>query len=152
ITMGFEGRYRVIEGGRTQLETVRDRLAQLLKQARGDYAAPLAQNWRGAPQARRVMLSWLPLWVTAAVTGLALLAIYFGLSFALSSSSDPVFGQIQSLRLAPPVPPTPIPSAEPRLAHFLQADVRSGLVAVRDEIDRSVITLRGDGLFDAGSA
>ena len=152
ITLGFEGRYRVIEGGKAQLETVRDRLAQLLKQARGDYSPVLAQNWQGAPQARRVMLSWLPLWVTAAVTALVLLGVYVGLSFGLSSKSDPVFGQIQSLRLSPPVPPTPIPAAKPRLAHFLQADVRSGLVAVRDEIDRSVITLRGDGLFEAGSA
>lgn len=152
ITMGFEGRYRVIEGGKTQLDTVRDRLAQLLKQARGDYPAALAQNWQGAPQARRLMLSWLPLWVTAAVTALVLLAVYFGLSFALSGYSDPVFGAIQSLRLPPPIPPTPIPAAKPRLAQFLQADIRSGLVAVRDEIDRSVITLRGDGLFDAGSA
>lgn len=152
ITLGFEGRYRVIEGGKAQLETVRDRLAQLLKQARGDYSQPLAQNWQGAPQARRVMLTWLPLWVTAAVTALVLLGIYVGLSFGLSSKSDPVFGQIQSLRLSPPTPPNPIPAAKPRLAHFLQADVRSGLVAVRDEIDRSVITLRGDGLFDAGSA
>jgi type VI secretion system protein ImpK len=152
LTMGFEGRYRVIEGGKTQLETVRERLAQLLKQARGDHAPALAQNWQGAPQARRLMLSWLPLWVTAAVTAVVLLALYFGLSFALSGHSDPVFGAIQSLRLAPPVPPTPVPAAKPRLAQFLQADIRSSLVAVRDEIDRSVITLRGDGLFDAGSA
>ncbi len=152
LTMGFEGRYRVIDGGKAQLETVRERLAQILKKARGDYSPVLAQNWHGAPQARRLMLSWLPLWVTGAVTALVLLALYFGLTFALSGHSDPVFGQIQSLRLAPPVPPTPIPAAKPRLAQFLQADIRSGLVAVRDEIDRSVITLRGDGLFDAGSA
>ncbi|MDO9235221.1 MAG: DotU family type VI secretion system protein [Aquabacterium sp.] len=152
LTMGFEGRYRVIEGGKAQLETVRERLAQILKKARGDYSPVLAQNWHGAPQARRIMLSWLPLWVTGAVTALLLLALYFGLTFALSAHSDPVFGQIQSLRLAPPVPPVAIPAAKPRLAQFLQADVRSGLVAVRDEIDRSVITLRGDGLFEAGSA
>ncbi|MFT3858227.1 MAG: type IVB secretion system protein IcmH/DotU [Aquabacterium sp.] len=138
ITLGFEGRYKVIDGGRTQLETVRERLAGLLKQARGDYAPALAQNWQGAPQARRVMLSWLPLWVTAAVTALVLLGLYLGLSFALSGKSDPVFGQIQSLRLPPPVPPTPIPAAKPRLAHFLQADVRSrpGRRARRDRPQR----------------
>jgi type VI secretion system protein ImpK len=152
ITMGFEGRYRVIEGGRAQLEAVRERLAQLLKQARGDHSPALAQHWQGAPQARRLMLSWLPLWVTAAVTALLLLAIYVGLSFGLSSHSDPVFGDIQSLRLPPPVPPTPQPAPTPRLAQFLGPDIRSGLLAVRDELDRSVIVLRGDGLFDAGSA
>ena len=152
ITLGFEGRYRIIEGGRTQLETVRERLAQILKGVRGGYSPALAQNWHGQPQSRRIMLSWLPLWVTAAVTGLVLLALYLGLSFSLGSHSDPVFGQIQALRLPPPVPPTPIPAAKPRLAQFLAADIKAELVAVRDEIDRSVITLRGDGLFDAGSA
>ena len=32
------------------------------------------------------------------------------------------------------------------------ADIKAGLVAVSDEVDRSVITVRGDGLFEAGSA
>jgi type VI secretion system protein ImpK len=98
------------------------------------------------------MLSWLPLWVTAAVVGVVLVALYFGLSFGLSSHSDPVFGQIQSLRLPPPVPPNPQPAAKPRLAQYLQADIRSGILTVRDEVDRSVVVLRGDGLFEAGSA
>ena len=152
LTLGFEGRFRVIEGGRAQLETVRERLAGMLKQARGDHAKALAQHWQGAPQARRLMLSWLPLWVTAAVVGVVLLGVYFGLNFALAGHSDPVFGSIQALRLAPPVPPTPQLAAKPRLAQFLQADIRSGILTVRDEVDRSVVTLRGDGLFEAGSA
>ena len=152
ITLGFEGRYRIIEGGRTQLETVRDRLAQILKTARGPYSAALAQNWPGQPQSRRLMLSWLPLWVTAAVASLVLLAVYLGLSFSLGSNSDPVFGQIQSLRLTPPVPPTPIPAPKPRIAQYLQADIKTDVLTVRDEIDRSVIIMRGDGLFEPGSA
>jgi type VI secretion system protein ImpK len=41
---------------------------------------------------------------------------------------------------------------KPRLAQFLQSDVKAGNVAVRDEVDRSVVTLRGDGLFAPASA
>ncbi|HET6789232.1 MAG TPA: type VI secretion system protein TssL, long form, partial [Aquabacterium sp.] len=89
---------------------------------------------------------------TAAVAGLVLLAVYLGLSFSLGSNSDPVFGQIQSLRLTPPVPPTPIPAPKPRIAQYLQADIKTDVLTVRDEIDRSVIIMRGDGLFEAGSA
>ncbi|MEY4764015.1 MAG: hypothetical protein RI907_688 [Pseudomonadota bacterium] len=152
LTLGFEGRFRVIEGGKAQLEAVRERLAGMLKKARGDYSPALAQHWQGAPQARRLMLSWLPLWVTAAVAGVVLLAVYFGLNFGLASHSDPVFGSIQGLRLAPPVPPTPQLADKPRLAQFLQADIRANILTVRDEVDRSVITLRGDGLFEPGSA
>jgi type VI secretion system protein ImpK len=42
--------------------------------------------------------------------------------------------------------------AVPQLAALLDADVRSGALSVRDEGDRSVIALRGDGLFGSGSA
>jgi len=152
LTLGFEGRFRVIEGGKAQLEAVRERLAGMLKKARGDHSPALAQHWQGAPQARRLMLSWLPLWVTAAVAGVVLVAAYFGLSFMLAGHSDPVFGSIQGLRLPPPVPPTPQLAAKPRLAQHLQADIRANILTVRDEVDRSVITLRGDGLFEPGSA
>ena len=44
------------------------------------------------------------------------------------------------------------PAAQPRLALFLQSDIRAGLVAVRDDIDRSVVTLRGEGWFAPASA
>jgi type VI secretion system protein ImpK len=152
VCLGFEGRYRVIEGGRAQLEQVRDRLAQFLKKERGDYAPPLAQHWRGQTLQRRPMLSWLPLWVTAAVASLVLLGLYLGLTFSLGGLSDPVYGQIQSLRLSPPVAAVAQPAAVPRLAQFLVEEIKTGQVAVRDEVDRSVITLRGDGLFEPGSA
>jgi type VI secretion system protein ImpK len=152
VCLGFEGRYRVIEGGRAQLEAVRERLAQILKKERGDYPQPLAQNWRGQAVRRRPLLSWLPLWVTGAVAGIVLLGLYLLLSRSLSGWSDPAYGEIQSLRLSPPVPPAPIAAAKPRLAQFLINEIRAGLLAVRDDVDRSVITLRGDGLFEPGSA
>ena len=152
VCLGFEGRYRVIENGRAQLEAVRDRLAQILKKERGDYTPPLAEHWQGQAVKRRPLLSWLPLWVTGTVAAMVVLGLYFVLSFSLGSLSDPAYGEIQGLRLAPPTPPTPIPAAKPRLAQFLADDIRAGFVGVRDDVDRSLITLRGDSLFDAGSA
>ena len=152
VCLGFEGRYRVIEGGRAQLEAVRDRLAQILKKERGDYAQPLAQHWRGQTLKRRPLLSWLPLWVTGAVAAMVMMGVYLFFAFSLGGLSDPVFGQIQSLRLMPPTPPVALPAPKPRLAQFLVSEIKAQLVAVRDEIDRSVITIRGDGLFEPGSA
>lgn len=155
LNLGFEGRYRVIDGGKAQLEAVRDRLAQILKTARGDHAPALAQHWPVQAQRSRPLLSWLPLWVTGALAMLGLLAVYLGLLFSLGAASDPVFARILALR--PPAPaPTQVvvaaPAAQPRLAGFLQPEVQAGLVAVRDLADRSVIVLRGEGLFDSGSA
>ena len=153
LCMGFEGRYRMVTGGRAQLEAVRERLAQIITKERGDHASALAQNWRGEAAKRRTILTWLPLWVTAAVMGLALVGAYLWLSFRLSAASDPVYAQVQELRLLPPTTTVvKLPAPTPRLAQFLQSEIKAGLVAVRDEVDRSVITVRGDGLFAPASA
>jgi type VI secretion system protein ImpK len=152
IALGFEGRYRVIDNGRAQLEGVRAKLAQLIRQQRGPYAAVLAQHWQGEPVAEGKALTWLPLALTAAVALLVLGGVYAWLALGLAAQADPVYTRIQGLRLAPPVAAVAQPAAQPRLAVALQADIRAGLVAVRDEVDRSVVTLRGDGLFAPASA
>jgi type VI secretion system protein ImpK len=152
IALGFEGRYRVIQNGRAQLDAVRAKLAQVLAQARGPYPAPLASHWAAHALPQRRALSWLPLMLTALVAVLVLGGAYALFSGTLAARSDPVYGQIQSLRLAPPVAPVAQPAAKPRLAIFLEPDIRAGTVAVRDEIDRSVVTIRGDGLFAPASA
>jgi type VI secretion system protein ImpK len=152
IALGFEGRYRVVQNGKAQLEAVRAKLAQLLAQARGPYPTPLAQHWAAQPLPERKALSWLPLALTALVAVLVLGGAYAIFSRTLAARSDPVYGQIQSLRLTPPVAAVAQPAAQPRLAVFLETDIRAGFVAVRDEVDRSVVTIRGDGLFAPASA
>lgn len=152
IALGFEGRYRVVNGGQAQLEAVRAKLAQILAQVRGPYPAPLAQRWAAQPLPERKALTWLPLALTSVLALLLLGGAYAAFSYTLASKSDPVYGQIQSLRLSPPVAPVAQLAAQPRLAVFLEADIRAGFVAVRDEVDRSVITIRGDGLFAPASA
>jgi type VI secretion system protein ImpK len=152
LTLGFEGRYRVIDNGRAQLEAVRDKLAQIIRQQRGDHAPALAQHWQGQATTRRRAHSWLPLAAAAALSALVLMGVYLGFAFSLGSRSDPVYGEVQSLRLTPPVVVAPQPAPKPRLAQFLQPDIKAGLVAVRDEIDRSVVVIRGDGAFATGSA
>ena len=150
--LGFEGRYRVIDNGRAQLEAVRARLAQIIRQQRGPYPPALAQHWAGHVAPQRRALSWLPLAVTAALAVLLLGGVYVAFATSLADRADPVYSAIQRLRLPPPVVAVAQPAPQPRLAVFLQADIRAGLVAVRDEVDRSVVTLRGDGLFARGSA
>lgn len=150
--LGFEGRYRVIDNGRAQLEAVRARLAQIVAQQRGAYPNALAQHWAGHAAAPRRALSWLPLAVTVALSVLVLGGIYFAFATSLADKADPVYEAIQRLRLPPPVAAVLQPAPQPRLAVFLQPDIRAGLVTVRDEVDRSVVTLRGDGLFASGSA
>ncbi|MCA0174803.1 MAG: DotU family type VI secretion system protein [Proteobacteria bacterium] len=152
LALGFEGRYRVIDNGRAQLEAVRARLAQIIRTQRGAYPAALADHWAAQPAPERKLLSWLPLALTAGAVLLVLGGVYAALSWSLADRADPVYGDMLSLRLPPPLTPVVQPAPKPRLALFLAPDVRAGLVTVSDQIDRSVITIQGDGLFASGSA
>ena len=152
LQLGFEGRYRVVEGGQRQLDAVRQRLLSIIRQQRGEYERDLAGNWRGVSAAGQPRLGWLSIWVVVAVGALLLLGLYFGFKLSLSGASDTLASQIASLRVPQSVPPRPAPEkpAEPRLAPFLAEEVRRGLVAVQDQPDRSIVTVLGGGLFKPG--
>ena len=153
MSLGFEGRYRVLDNGRAQLETVRERLHQMIRNQRGEYERELSPHWRGSEVKRNKVLAMLPIWVLASLAALIVVAAYMGLSFSLNQKSDPVFAQILGIRASSATPPKPRPPAEkPRLATFLEPEVKAHLVTVSDLDDRSVVTIRGDGFFEPGSA
>lgn len=152
LALGFEGRYRVIDNGRTQLSQLRERLFAMLRKERGEYERELSPHWKGV-EARRNLMALLPMWVVFAVVGVLALGLYLLLSMNLNSKSDPLFAEIQGLRTKGPMPPAVVVAApRPRLASFLEPEIKAGLVAVADLGDRSVITIRGDGFFKPGSA
>jgi type VI secretion system protein ImpK len=157
LALGFEGRYRVIENGRQQLEQVRERLLLMLRKQRGEYERELSPHWKGIENKKGV-LALLPMWVVLACGGLLMIGLYLILSIRLHGNSDPVFTNIQTIR-AKGLPRTPAPAsvpsiatAKPRLATFLAPEIKAGLVAVADYGDRSVITIKGDGFFEPASA
>lgn len=150
IALGFEGRYRIMDNGRTQLETVKRRLADILQKSHGEYAKPLSLRWRGVEGEVKRILTMMPLWVAAAVALLIGLLVFFWLSYALSNLSDPLFSKISGIRMPRVVQVKA--AVAPRLAKFLEPEIREGLVSVRDEADRSIVILHGDGMFDPGSA
>src|SRR4051812_16776279 len=154
LQLGFEGRYnsRVDGGGTGQLDAIKDRLYQLLRKHEGEPDRALSPNWRGVAKTHRRWIGALPLWVIAAVCGVAMLGIYLLFSFSLSRKSDQLAADIAAIRVSAPHPrPRPIEIVEPRLSRFLSEEIARGLVEVRDTADRSVVTIRGDGLFEAGS-
>jgi type VI secretion system protein ImpK len=151
LALGFQGRYRVQENGASQLETLRERLAQILRKGRGDYERDLSPPWQAAASGRSKVLSIMPLWVSLAACGLITLVTYLSFIYLINGKSDPVYSHIAALRVNTALP-SPPPAAQPRLAKFLAPEIRQGLVNVVDEEGRSVVTLLGDGVFTPGSA
>ncbi|MBX3679585.1 DotU family type VI secretion system protein [Cognatazoarcus halotolerans] len=161
LALGFEGRYRVLQNGRAQLDAVRERLAQMIIKERGEPTRELSPHWQTLATNARPLRDSVPIWAVAAIAALLLATLYLASSYAVNRHSDPAFAQILGLRVPPPTPVAPVSSpAAPavpakvpdRLQHFLAAEIREGLVTVRDLPDRSVVQIQGDGLFEPASA
>jgi type VI secretion system protein ImpK len=159
LALGLEGRYRVIDNGRAQLETLRERLQQLIAQQRAPVEADLSAHWKGASGKGEPLWRMVPVWILAAGAAVLLVVLQLFLGHRLGSASDPVFASLLSLKTQQPAPalpqaalpapaPIPIPS---RMAGFLKPEIEQGLVSVVETADRSVVTLRGDGVFGSGS-
>ena len=156
LALGLEGRYRLIERGADQLAVLRERLQQLIAQQRGAFEAELSPHWRGQTMVAASPLRRIPVWVLAVSAAAVLLVLQFVLSMVLNRASDPVFASLHQVRVAPPfmaprVAPLAV-MAPVRFAGFLAPEVAQGLVNIKETADRSVITLRGDGMFSSGSA
>lgn len=155
LGLGFQGRYRVIENGETQLDSVRQRLAQMLGRGRSPERA-LSPRWQGVAARRERLVDGLPLWLIG-VGLLVLLAIVFvALRWSLANSATDLFNQLAALdakkvQLAPPPPPPP-PAPAPRLAGLLAPQIKAGQIEVQDLADRSIVIIKGDGFFEPGSA
>lgn len=156
LGLGFEGRYRVLENGRAQLDALRARLAELLRKDRPDPSPELSSHWRGEAAGAMRLRDTVPLWVIATAFALALALAWVGVRLWLNHRSDAIWSAIAELR-APAAPvaasaPMPVPAPVSRLARFLEPEIKQGLVTVTDTADRSTVRLRGDSVFASGQA
>lgn len=150
ISLGLEGRFRVVDNGRSQLETLRQRLWTILRDLGVGSDDQLSPHWRGAVGGGAQGWRLLPVWVVACLAALIGLGCYLWFSFSLAGRSDALFNKISGLQLNRPVASVPRPRPA-RFSKFLEPEIREGLVTVHDEADRSTIILRGDGLFASGA-
>lgn len=103
LSMGFEGKYRVMERGGVQLETVRDALYRQIRHVRGDrrsVTTPPCIVPGSHPRLRVFCATWI------SVLGLAvLLAMYSGFAWVLSNERAAALQPFQSLAPDQILPP-----------------------------------------------
>lgn len=153
LLLGFEGRYRVMENGRSQLETMKQRLLQLIRSVRGGYAPPLSPNAVDLPVQQKLWRPLVPLWACAALTGFLASLLFIVLNWRLGDATSPVLASIYQTNLPQVTIGNPAPAAPPVLSlkSFLRKEIAEGLVVVRDEAQQSVVILKGDGLFNSAA-
>lgn len=151
IALGFEGRYRIVSNGQSQLENLKRRLADIIKTARGVPDRPLSLHWQGNPAELPRIWGMIPVWVSAIVAVVLGVGFYMLLSFWLAAQSDKSFLAISALKLPPPPPVVRDAPPPLRFSKFLEKEIREGLVSVKENSEQSTVTIRGDGLFESGS-
>jgi type VI secretion system protein ImpK len=150
LALGFEGRCGGTAQGKAQLDSLATRLHAQLPSRRGraGTARTLSLHWRGLATRGHRDLPTLPLWAAVALGGALLLALWLALNARLDARTRPVFARIAAMPAALQGSAAAA-ATRPRLAAVLPADAQ---IEVRDEAQRSVITLPADSLFVADGA
>lgn len=97
LSLGFEGKYRVIHRGRDMIEHLRDDLFMMIRHQRGEYERSLSPNWQGLGKSRSSLDHYLPMWVLASIVGAILLVSYSGFRLWLFESSLPVIEKLDEI-------------------------------------------------------
>ena len=97
LSLGFEGRFGVLDNGRTKLVEVQDNLFRTIRMQRGDFERELSPHWRGVEDRRNMLVRYVPLWVVGALAGVLLLVTYAGFRFILENSADPIYDTLDTI-------------------------------------------------------
>ena len=97
MSLGFEGKYSVLEQGRSKLAETMDNLFRTIRTQRGDFERELSPHWRGEQDKRNMLVRYIPLWVVGALAGVLLLATYGGFRFILEKSSSPAYDTLEAI-------------------------------------------------------
>lgn len=89
LSLGFEGKYRLMPRGSDALEALRDDLFASIRAQRGEFERMLSGAWQGLGRTRRTLSHYLPTWVAASVVAALVFFGYIGFKFWLNASSEP---------------------------------------------------------------
>lgn len=161
LSLGFEGRLRIEQGGPDKHLQIRQGLARIIRGQRGDVERDLSPHWEGEDKPFRALSAWRLVWIALAATT-AMLALQFtGLSYLLSNQTERLIGQLSVIdsgpvaalqRRAPPPPPTPPDEVRlKKVVTFLQKEIDEGIVNVFQKGNTLVIRIAGSNMFGSGS-
>ncbi len=157
LSLGFQGRYRIVDSGKRKLADIREWLFQILQQEQGAIDAELSPHWEGVTDQKSPLAELVPIWVFGVVAAGLLAIIFSAFLYQLNQNSDPVFKQVFAIK--PPVAEVTQPEYEPlyapvqevTLSMLLAEEIAQNELKVVELVQRSTITISGDNLFSSGS-
>lgn len=164
LSLGFEGRLRVEQGGPDKHLQIRNTLSRIIRGQRGEVERDLSPRWKGILRPYKALSAWRPVWIAVGVTAFLMATTFAGLTWALGRTTDTVMGQLSVLdtgvaptlqrRAPPPPPPPPAPAEVERLekfVEFLSDEIDEGVVTVFEQGNTLTIRLSGQGMFASAS-
>lgn len=100
LSLGFEGKYRLVNQGRDQLDQLREELFAIIRRFRGEYERSLAENWHGLGNVRKSLEQYLPLWVVIVGVMAIMFFGYSGFRYWLYQTSVPVAEKLENLSVS----------------------------------------------------
>jgi type VI secretion system protein ImpK len=157
LTLGFEGRMRVLPAGDAEHLRLRENLLRIMRQLKGGTQGEiLSPRWRGAGGGPRPAISAVPLWAIAVLAAAILTGVYVGLRFWLGDQSTEVSRQLAALPPQQRLNPAPVKSVATkqakRISRFLEQEIAQHLVVVLDDGRNTTVRIVGSGMFASGSA
>jgi type VI secretion system protein ImpK len=162
LSLGFEGRLRIENGGRDKHLKIRRQLARIIKKHKGEFLSELSPQFEGEDNQFIAKSIWKPFWISSSLVLAFLTIIFMTFIFLLSGKTERFIGEISFAnsnkaavlsRKAPPPPPPPIiESAQlAKIENLFKKDISQGKIVVLK--DSSTITLRlpGAKMFKSGS-
>jgi type VI secretion system protein ImpK len=161
LSTGFEGKYRVLEGGNRTLEGIQESVYRAIRMQRGEFERELSPHWQSAEKPRQTLRHYIPLWVVGALASVLLLSTYLVFSYFINEASAPVFKSLHAIgKETPPPQPEAAPvvqapvqdSLHTKLSEFLQPEIDQGKVEVLEVYTEVIVRLSNKGLFSSGRA
>lgn len=97
LSLGFEGKFRVMPRGMLELEAIRDSLYRQIRLLRGDVPRELSPHWEGLREQQRGLVRIVPWWLVGLFTLICLLVMYSGFAWVLGEQREAVLQPYQQL-------------------------------------------------------
>lgn len=173
LSLGFEGRLRVENGGQDKHLQIRNSLARIIRGQRGEFERDLSPHWKGVVRPYKQLSAWTPVWVAIGTTAVLLMLTFAGFTYLLNQNFGAVLAQVSALdtgtvptllrpkepdqTTAQPEPPPPQPQPQEeidklsQLKTFLAPEIEKGVVTVTQQSNTVDVRLSGSGMFKSGS-
>jgi len=168
LSLGLQGRFRVLDNGLGRLNEVRSDLYQLIRRQKGGYERALSPQWLGVQNLKKSLVHYTPWWVVASLAAGLMLVVYLVFLYLINSTSEPQQIELDNIarsnnplqnefitmveytpEYVQPIAAIQLEKRKLSLKELLAPEIKQGLVDVFDRDGNVVIRTRG--LFASGS-